>query len=458
MTQVPNRVRILTQSLAVWSLLASGLFVELCLTVEELQKDYDIGYYVRSGWLAVHHWTNINTLTWVGYGLPLSHAEWLAEIVFSELYTHFGLSGLIVACKLALVFILAITVRASVIRANNSLIPAMLGVLVVVAVLVVPSITARSQIFTYLFLALYFWFRDSRRWLWFILVPLWANLHGEYAVFIVIYFLDQMMIRNFKGLLVVPIWLAEIALLTPRHLFTLIYPVYTLMSGSIHAYILEWQGFQINNTLTIVELIVGVFAGVSVYRTGTWRNRILLFLLGFMALDAIRNIALYGLFVAAYASYPRVLSELRFGRYQQWAGALLVIPVFWMSTPHVELYSDVPRDAVAFVDAHTNSVRHWYMPTNVSGIFELQGNPVLSYIDDRSDLFVGITSSHEPNVFKKALEVGWGELPVQEMPSYSSMQGMWTFRHSPLDYELRLMRGWRLAYRDSSVDLYLRTS
>ena len=457
MAKLSNRVRILTQSVAVWSLLLAGLFVELCLTVGELQRDYDIGYYVRSGWLAVHHWTNVNTLTWIGYGLPLSRAEWLAEVIYSELYTHFGLPGLILACKLALVLILGITLRTSIICANNSWVPAMVGVMILIGVLVVPSITARSQIFTYLFLALYFLFRDSRRWIWFILVPLWANLHGEYAVFIVIYCLDQLMVRNFRALFMVPIWLIEVVLFTPRHLFTLLYPVYTLMSSSIHAHILEWQGFQINNALTIVELLVGILAGISVYRHGTWRNRILLFLFGFMALDAIRNIVLYGLFVAAYAVYPSVLSELRFTRYQ-WVGALFLIPAFWTSTPHVQLYSDVPRDAVAFVDSHSHEIRRWYMPTNVSGVFELQGNPVLSYIDDRTDLFVGITGPHEPNVFEKALEVGWGELPIQDMPSYSSMQGMWTLRHSPLDYELRTIRSWRLAYRDSTVDLFLRTS
>ncbi len=120
-----------------------------------------------------------------GDQLWINH-EWLSEAIFSLVYTHAGVVGLI-GLKVAVGLLIMGLVYRHLCR--QGLTPLRAGIVVLaVTLLLIPGLaTVRPQIFTFLFfllvlLIIYEAERGRLRWLWVALplLALWANLHGGF--------------------------------------------------------------------------------------------------------------------------------------------------------------------------------------------------------------------------------------------------------------------------------------
>jgi len=293
--------------------------------------DPDLWWHLRAGQdivtnLAIPH-TDIYSFTKSGSEW-IAH-EWLSEVILYGIYRFAGWGGLISVFSGLITFTLYLVYR----RCAGRPYAAALAVLLAAAA-ASPLFGIRPQMISFLFAAIYIgllerFAENGRTRLLFYLPPtmlLWVNLHAGYALglgliglFAISVVLDGKRERALPLLLV----LAACAIMVPLNpngfrMFS--YPIETLTSPSMAAYIDEWASPDFHK-VTFLPLAAMLFTLLGVLALSPKRARagtlFLLFVTGFGALRSARHIPIFGLIAAPVIA--RHLWELMLSRgWERW--------------------------------------------------------------------------------------------------------------------------------------------
>jgi hypothetical protein len=182
MTATPARV-------SLWRY--SPALVLLAIVIADIRQltDPDLWIHLLSGReLLAHGVLPVNNI--YSYSAPnfrWLHHEWLSEVIMSALFDHYGPFGL----KLLKFICTACTISFIVSAESETGAPtiAQAAILLVAAVIMIPSMQFRPQIFDFLALSAivallcrHNWRRTARLWLAIPLVAIWCNLHGGFFI------------------------------------------------------------------------------------------------------------------------------------------------------------------------------------------------------------------------------------------------------------------------------------
>ena len=151
--------------------------------------DSDLWWHLLSGRELLAHgsWPHDNPYTYSAVGYPWLHHEWLSEVLMAWMYNHFGAAGLKalkLVCSLGIFGMLTIAdAEAGASEAFHTI------VLLLVALILMPTMQFRPQMFDFLFLSaiVALLARDNRigtasMWLTIPIILLWSNMHGGFIV------------------------------------------------------------------------------------------------------------------------------------------------------------------------------------------------------------------------------------------------------------------------------------
>ena len=274
--------------------------------------DPDLWWHLRTGQdivanVAVPH-TDIYSFTkngseWVAH-------EWLSEVILYGIYRLAGWGGLIVVFSGVITLTLYLVYK----RCSGRPYAAAFSVLLAAAA-ASPLFGIRPQMISFLLAAIYItllerFAEDGRSRNLFYLVPLmlvWVNLHAGYALglgliglFAVSVVLDGKRERALPMLLVLVACTAMVPL-NPNGFRMFSYPIETLTSPSMAAYIDEWASPDFHK-ITFLPLAAMLFTLLGVLALSPKRVRMgtlfLLLVTGFGALRSARHIPIFGLIAA----------------------------------------------------------------------------------------------------------------------------------------------------------------
>ncbi|MGH9720061.1 MAG: hypothetical protein ACRD8O_07595 [Bryobacteraceae bacterium] len=171
----------------VWSFMASSRGWERLLLDGDTGIHIRIGDYIR----ATHTVPSRDLFSFSKPGEEWFAFEWLSEVVFSFLNASWGLKGVVLFSAIVLTATYTILLRFLLERGVNLFVGLLLSLMAINATAI--HFHARPHIFTLLLLAIGTWIlaRDRekpRRATWWLapLVVLWTNLHGGFALFLVL--------------------------------------------------------------------------------------------------------------------------------------------------------------------------------------------------------------------------------------------------------------------------------
>ena len=182
MTAIPARV-------SLWRY--SPALVLLTIVIADIRQlsDPDLWIHLLSGRELLAHGflPPTNIYSYAAPNFRWLHHEWLSEAIMSALFDHYGPFGL----KLLKFICTACTISFIVSAEGETGAPAIAqaAILLVAAVIVIPSMQFRPQIFDFLalsaivaLLSRHNWRRTARLWLAIPLVVIWCNLHGGFFI------------------------------------------------------------------------------------------------------------------------------------------------------------------------------------------------------------------------------------------------------------------------------------
>jgi hypothetical protein len=348
--------------------------------------DPDLWWHLRAGQDIVANgaipYTDIYSFTksgaeWVAH-------EWLSEVLLYGIFRFAGWGGLVVVFSGVITLTIYLVYR----RCSGRPYAAAFSVLLAAAA-ASPLYGIRPQMLSFLLAAIYItvlerFAEDGRARRLFYLVPLmllWVNLHAGYALglgliglFAVSVALDGKRERALSLLLVL-LACAAMAPLNPNGFRMFSYPIETLTSPSMAAYIEEWASPDFHR-ITFFPLAAMLFTLLGVLALSPRRVRagtlFLLLVTGFGALRSARHIPIFGLIAAPVIA--RHLWELMLSRgWERWfvkpelpaRGLALVVNCLflvaavtagagrvWHFVTHQAVYEAVryPRAAVDYIE------------------------------------------------------------------------------------------------------------
>ena len=172
-----------------------GVLVFTPLSVR-LLGDAGIGWHIRTGQqiVATHAIPRVDTFSSTMAGRPWFAWEWLYDVVVGQLEKALGLNGVVWFTALVIAAVFAWVFQLLTARGTNVLIALILALLAVSASTI--HFLARPHVVSWLFTLAWFWVLDSseracipgseqgRRRIWWLplLMLLWVNVHGGFAV------------------------------------------------------------------------------------------------------------------------------------------------------------------------------------------------------------------------------------------------------------------------------------
>lgn len=283
--------------------------------------DPDFGWHLRTGQQIVqtHTIPHADIYSHTRLGMTWTAHEWLSEVLIYTIYRGSGWIGLIATFAALVAFGFWIVFRRSEGR------PYIAGLATLwAATATIPFWGVRPQIFSLLLASIFLYllerFDRTRRagilWWMPVLMVLWVNLHGGYALglaLIGIALLGEVLKAIFRPddageslaaartLAIVLLGCAIAALANPNGYRIFLYPLETLSSPSQQAFIYEWKSpdFHLPRMQPFAALLVGSFAlmALSGKRTPV-RDFLLLILTGYSALHSSRHIPIFALVAA----------------------------------------------------------------------------------------------------------------------------------------------------------------
>jgi hypothetical protein len=297
-------------------ILALGLFVLAARNV----TDPDVWWHLRTGQLIIqnHRLFHADPYSFTRAGQPWVDHEWLSQILIFGLYSLAGWGGLIAgfAAVITLTFLLVF------LRCAGR--PYVAGAITIWgAITSVPSWGVRPQIFTLLLASIFLLIlersdqRPNLLWWTPLLMLLWVNLHAGYAVGValVVMFLvgdaldqafgDQISVARFQRLGLVLIASLAVVPLNPYGTAMYHYPLETLHSRAMLAYIGEWASPDFHQGRYLAALLMMLatmlLPALSPRRLRA-RELLLLAVTTYAALRSVRHIPIYVLVAAPLLS------------------------------------------------------------------------------------------------------------------------------------------------------------
>lgn len=450
------------------SLLILFLFQGMDILSASNGSNDDIGWAVQNGWLFLHHFSTISHASWIANGYSVSFAEWGSDILFYLIYVTGGQTGLLVMLRvvtIALGIILFWRYR----KVDNEWL-LLLGI-GVFSVLISGGITERSQLITYLLLAIYFFWRNGgmrKPWIWVIIAPIWALLHGGYMVFYVVFLIDAIFARRFRMLWLIPVAILLTVIVSPAHTWTILYP-FVAVVHPFNQFVTEWQPFAMKG-LWGKEVVALTVAAVALsWSSWRWNTRIMALFFLYSAFSAFRNVPLLGIFLVAnlpltidwspLSSLPEEVRHPLHTFFSSSSGlAKLILAVLGPMTallwPILPPFQDVNQSALRVFLAHHLEDRPFYADIQTSDELALKGEPV--YFDGRADVWTGMTPPFHPDIELAYGKVITGQAPVTTMPGYVRMCSAIVANRSLVDFELQQNAAWRVFYQNKQDTIFLR--
>lgn len=397
--------------------------------------------------------------SWSLPGADWTAHEWLFEFL---LYPFSGTTyGVIFFC--AVPVLATILLLWKLIKRTN---PLMSGIILAASVLMLyPGLTARPQLYDYLFFALMIYLYKTDKWLYIIppVILVWANMHSAVllGVGLTIMFLILSFIPPFKaGLIVhepgnkktylkVAVLSILASLCTPWG-FNIYGYVWNTMSDSIFAiYITEWMAPPLGvplikySTTVMTALILG---GISIYRRPISFWTVLLCVgLFYLTLSGFRYYTLLGI------ALTTLLGEIWAGE-KQCNGKLTAIGVALGlligslvggvpgNYEQVAKKENYPTAALSHVGNRVLNPYDW------GGYLIFHGQKV--FIDGRADIY-----HFEGEVFQDAMEV-LGKFEVVEIINKYHPDSILCRKNSLMNKYLALLPGWVKTYEDNVAVVY----
>ncbi len=457
----------------------------------------DTGWAIRNGWYLLTQGFHYRlTSSWVvNHPYQSTGPEWLTDGLLYVLYANTGWTGLVALVQLALWSGMFLTYWHT--KKNGSTITLLFALIVFMAGMS-NFLVDRPQMFSYLFFVFYLWWRQTRdqsasltqvhrvirvlksQWIWLLVMPLWASMHGGFALFYPLFVIDMVVSRSYRSLWVVPVTMIEIVAVMPNHLYNLLYP-FLWQSVPYDRYITEVMpmGFA-GSSVPIMIVLAG--AGVLVWRTMKNVDRVVLVFLGLFALHSVRNLPFYTLWILWFFSafraedwLPSWATRLRniaawdrlwyanTSRLTGWlmtvGTAALLILYPWIH-PNVHAFQDavvVDNTVLQYVVKHANTLDYiGYEPMQYSDELTLWGDQ--NYLESQQDVWAGVIAPKtEPNLTMNVMKVDSGQLPLTKAWGYGKMRYILVRNGSLVDNEVKLLPSvWRLAFHDQYATVYVR--
>jgi len=421
--------------------------------------------------------------------------EWLSQVIMWITSDLFGFPGLILlfAAFAAAAFFLVF------LRSDGR--PYLAAFVVLLAALAAaPFWGVRPQVFNMLFAAIFVFliegFKDGKvrrgmLWLLPLLTIVWANLHSGYllgiALLICYMFGESLQLlfgpKDDRGLEWSGIrWLALMtvvsfaaAVINPNGPELWIYPFFTLGSGAMQQYILEWQSpdFHLNLFWPFAAiLVIGLLSLIFSKKRPAWIDIILFAGLAAAGLLSARHIPLFAIvsspIIARYLLsslegsrlYPLLSGEVTAdisGRLKALNWLILIIALIAAGTwafSKIEKNNETianyfPVSAVDYIETSDLDTKRVFNSYKWGGYLIWRGTPV--FIDGRADVYGDEFLHNYQRTF--GLKVDWQE-PLEEFDvDYILMEST----HSLLTL-LAESPDWKQVYKDPVASIYSRDS
>lgn len=357
-----------------------------------LLMDGDIGWHIRAGqWMIANGRVPEHDLfSFSRPGGEWFAWEWLADVVFGQLHTWFGLKGVVLLAGITIALFATILLRYCVWKGANAFVAVGVTLLSVGAASV--HFHARPHVFTLLFLTIAvflvdydFWHRT--RWVW-ALIPLtvlWTNLHGGFPILIAFLvltaggsaleeFLGWRKQNGYEtarryGLLALGCGLAS--LVNPYGYRVHLHIAQYLRSEFIHNNVMEFMAPNFR-TEPLLQFKILLFAGLLCAGVLLLRKQIVpalvLLLFAHQALQSVRHVTLFVIIAA-----PIVARELTHV-WRYWAGKV-------GRKDSLRLLYQMAQDATPRVGYTT------WLPFVFVGVLCVMGEPIRWPKDFPSELF-----------------------------------------------------------------------
>ncbi len=425
--------------------------------------------------------------------------EWLAELIMARTYDLYGILGLKLwkfACTSMTVIMLAVA------AAETGAAPALqAGVLIAAAVVMMPLMQFRPQLYTYIFLAALMalltrenYRRHAPTWIAIPMLTLWANLHGGFILGIVTLALytgvtavvdvtGERGIKRSVRLLGITVASALATLLNPYGLGAWTHVLSALHNPLSRKEMVDWQPL-----IAVIASSHGPHSGIIFFlffvgilmllalafaitpRGGDFPLVIIAAAMGAAAFDVVRNMPLA--VIAAVAPLARHLHLVarkfrradaqepeRAGRHHfnflgqavLIAAALtLILGKGGLLSPKIPATMDYPVGAIAYMRSH-------HLRGNILARFEW-GQYVMFHLGPPSRIFVDgrIDLVYPPRVIEEYLNFSNGRSHGDRVLEAYPHDYVLMPSGTPADLTMRSRPDWRPIYLDSVAALYAR--
>jgi hypothetical protein len=410
-------------------LITALTFLAIFTMAVRVSTDTDTWWHLRAGQLIVERGEILreDPFSLTRQGQPWVYPGWISQIMMFAIHQGFGLAGLNVWTGLMVTIAFAFIWFAS---PERPLLKAF--ILILAAAVSGVYWSARPQILSFALTGLFIWALETRRlWLLPIAMAVWANLHGGFAIGLILIavkllgdglkLLGKLRIaiqekreewRNWVRLAGTGAVSAAAVSLNPHGPAMLLYPLKTVSIGVLQDYIQEWQSpdFHAIEVQPFLWMLLLTAGALAISRKRKHPSEIMLVGL-FMSLGllAARNIALYALVAAPILArhtaailnsvkLPQMESTQLPTRITRWVnlgllGLLVFLAAFKVAIPlnpaviKDALKDSLPLDAVEHLSTISNP-DPLFNSYNWGGLIIWELYPdYLTFVDGRTDLF-----------------------------------------------------------------------
>lgn len=303
------------------------------------------------------------------------HHEWLSDVLFYFAYAAGSFYGLLLLRAAALCAACFLVFKMCAEGTQDAAV-SIIATLCCAYVLVPwkPGAGLRPQFFTYFFIALtqyFLFYRKKTAWLPFVFF-LWANLHGGYVSgFILLFaFCISEWLSNDRNRFLSSVKLFVLCflagLLTPNHVYELVYPFQILLRRDLYQYNYEWFPPDIHKLYALPFYgLVFVFLLCCAFRPRRFREGEIFFVFPYLLISllSLRNMPLFALAVSPYiARRLQTAPETKISSRKSGMILLAILLIVTFRTYYVEyvplhqrtlspsvMAAQVPVNAVAFI-------------------------------------------------------------------------------------------------------------
>jgi hypothetical protein len=502
---MPSATSRLWTGLTTRRLMIAVLFVAIFAMAIRQPADTDTWWHLKSGQLMWETGSLLRTdpFSHTVAGQPWINHSWLAQLLLWPVYQALGLGGL------ALLLAVVVTVTFGLVYTQcdgKPFVAALATLLAAVASSVIWAI--RPQILSFLLAACvatllaHYKQTGNRRWLWAIpfLVIFWVNCHAGFVVAFILmgcYLLGETLNRltsrspalsqaPIRPLILTLLISIPCILLNPHSFRMVVYAFETVSIGPLQEFIQEWSVPNFHNLQLhpFIWLLLLTLAAMGLSRRrADWTDLALVGVFGYMALLAVRNIALFALVAPPILTQHAVaaLDDLALVPRLSWLGALthsraptraprpvallnalllVLILVGAGAKAGMELVQmhdpavwgrDVPVAAVDYMRGHE-------LPGQLFNTYNWGGYLIWSlypdkpvFVDGRTDLY-----ALNSNVLADYVTVHWVRPGWQQVLDQYAIGSLITEHASLLDVMMAQAEDWEAVYQDSQAVIYRR--